>query len=70
VDIEIGRVGVWSSASLWGRGEAEAAAAELDVLQAVDAELGGGPPTGFFPARTDGTLTVSFTSVVVHAARP
>lgn len=40
------------------------------VLEALHAELGGGPPTGFLPARTDGTLTVSFTSVVVHAARP
>jgi len=40
------------------------------VLQALDAELGGGPATGFLPARTDGTLTVSFASVVVHASRP
>jgi probable F420-dependent oxidoreductase len=32
VDIEIGRVGVWSSASLWGGGDAEEAAAELDEL--------------------------------------
>jgi SAM-dependent methyltransferase len=40
------------------------------VLRALDAELGGGPPTGFLPARVDGTLLVSFTSLVVHARRP
>lgn len=37
------------------------------VVRALDAELAGGPPTGFLPARPDGTLTVSFTSVVVEA---
>jgi SAM-dependent methyltransferase len=42
------------------------------VLRALDAELGGGPPTGFLPSRAGGALSVSFTSVVVHAvpARP
>jgi probable F420-dependent oxidoreductase len=32
MDVGIGRVGVWSSASLWGGGDAEEAAAELDEL--------------------------------------
>ena len=40
------------------------------VAAALDAELEGGPVTGFVPARVDGAVMVSFTFTVVHAARP
>jgi hypothetical protein len=42
------------------------------VIAMLDAELdGGGPETGFLPARSDdGELTVSFVSVVAQASRP
>jgi SAM-dependent methyltransferase len=39
------------------------------VLDALDAELAGGPETGFAPSRADGPLSVSFVSVVVHSTR-
>lgn len=40
------------------------------VVAMLEAELDGGPETGFMPARTDdGALTVSFSSVVVQATR-
>jgi hypothetical protein len=42
------------------------------VIAMLDAELdGGGPETGFLPARSeDGELMVSFVSVVAQASRP
>jgi hypothetical protein len=39
------------------------------VVQALEAELDGGPETGFLPSRADGAMSVSFVSVVVHATR-
>jgi SAM-dependent methyltransferase len=38
------------------------------VVRALEREIDGGPTTGFLPARVEGELTVSFASVVVHAA--
>lgn len=39
------------------------------VRRTLDAELNGGPATGFRPSRTDGTISVSFDTVVMHASR-
>ena len=39
------------------------------VTTAIDAELAGGPATGFEPVVDDGQVKVSFTTTVVHAVR-
>jgi hypothetical protein len=39
------------------------------IVQALDAELEGGPTPGFMPARIDGVLTVMFSSVAIRATR-
>ena len=39
------------------------------VHRALGAEIDGGPPTGFLPTRAGGVLSVSFSSVTVHATR-
>jgi ubiquinone/menaquinone biosynthesis C-methylase UbiE len=39
------------------------------VIAAVEAELAGGPATGFDPVLDDGRILVSFTSTVMHARR-
>jgi SAM-dependent methyltransferase len=45
-------------------------AADRDaVAQALEAELAGGPATGFAPVIEDGQTLVSFTNTVVHATR-
>jgi hypothetical protein len=40
-----------------------------EVLDALRADIAGGEPTGFEPAEEDGTITVAFTTTVVHGAR-
>jgi hypothetical protein len=40
------------------------------VLDALRAELAGGPATGFEPTEEDGTMVVSFWTSTVHATWP
>ncbi|MHB8464878.1 MAG: class I SAM-dependent methyltransferase [Acidimicrobiales bacterium] len=46
------------------------AADRAGVSTAIDAELAGGPATGFEPSRTDGTVRVVFLTATVHVTKP